>query len=87
MLVASSCSKSKIFANVCYVSDIKLWLLGLEPEAGKFFFFMLSIALMASCASALAFAISARAPVTTLAIVGTAVSFILQVVRVCVQFT
>jgi len=34
-------------------------------------------------ATTLAFAISARAPVTTLAIVATAGSFILQVVRIC----
>ena len=41
---------------------------------------MLVLALLASTASALAFAISARAPVATVGIVGTAVSFILQVV-------
>jgi len=57
-----------------------LYIVGFEPDAGKFFFYMLTIALMASTASALAFAISARAPVTTLAIVGVTSSFIIQVV-------
>ena len=53
---------------------------GFEPDAGNFFFFMLTVALLSSTASALAFAISARAPVTAVGIVGTAASFIIQVV-------
>ncbi|XP_065906247.1 broad substrate specificity ATP-binding cassette transporter ABCG2-like [Dysidea avara] len=40
---------------------------------------MFTIALMASCASALAFAVSARAPVADLAIMGIASSFLIQV--------
>ena len=57
-----------------------LYLIGYEPDAGKFFFFMLILALLASTASALAFAVSARAPVATVGIVGVSVCFILQVV-------
>ena len=57
-----------------------LYLLGFEPVVEKFFFFMLTVALLSSAASAMAFAISARAPVTTVGIVGTAVAFILQIV-------
>ncbi|XP_065906205.1 broad substrate specificity ATP-binding cassette transporter ABCG2-like isoform X2 [Dysidea avara] len=64
---------------VVFYTTITYWMIGFEPEAGKFFFYMLTIALMASCASALAFAVSARAPVTTLAIVGVTSSFIIQV--------
>jgi len=41
---------------------------------------MLTIALLASTASALAFAISARAPVATVAMMGIIASFILQIV-------
>jgi len=41
---------------------------------------MLTVALLSSTASALAFAISARAPVTALATVGIIVSLILQLV-------
>ena len=55
-------------------------ILGFEPDVGKFFFFMLTVPLLASTATSLAFAISARAPVTTVAIVGTAVSYIIQLV-------
>ena len=54
--------------------------LGFEPEVGKFSFFVLTVALLASTASALAFAISARAPVTAVATVGMIVSFIVQLV-------
>jgi len=54
--------------------------LGLEQEVGKFFFFMLAVALLSSAATALAFAISARAPVTTVAMMGIIVSFIVQIV-------
>ena len=54
--------------------------LGLEEEVGKFFFFMLAVALLSSAATALAFAISARAPVTTVAMMGIIVSFIVQMV-------
>ena len=66
---------------LCYA-----FLLGLEPDAGKFFFFMLTVALLASTASATAFAISARAPATPVGIVGVAVSFILQIVSLCGLF-
>ena len=55
-------------------------LIGFEPDANKFFFFMLTIALLSVTATALAFAISARAPVTTIALVGNAGVIILQVV-------
>ena len=41
---------------------------------------MLTVALLSLTASALAFAISACAPVATIGIVGTALSFIIQVV-------
>jgi len=54
--------------------------LGFEQEIGKFFFFMLAVTLLASTASALAFAISALAPVTAVATVGMIVSLIAQLV-------
>jgi len=41
---------------------------------------MLTVALLSSTASALAFAISARAPVTALATVGVVVALIFQIV-------
>ena len=56
-------------------------MVGFEPDAGKFFFFMLTIALLSVTATAMVFAISARAPVATLALVGSAGAIILQVVR------
>ena len=55
--------------------------IGFEQDVGKFFFFMLTVSLLSSTISAMAFAISARAPVTTVGIVGTAVCFIVQIVR------
>jgi len=78
---------SQIWSHMCtgiimvYI-EIAL-LLGFEPDVGKFFFYMLVIALTASCASAQAFTVSACAPVTILAIEGTAALFITQVVREC----
>ncbi|XP_065906213.1 broad substrate specificity ATP-binding cassette transporter ABCG2-like isoform X1 [Dysidea avara] len=58
---------------------ILYWMIGFEPDAGKFFFFMLTIALLSVTATAMVFAISARAPVATLALVGSAGAIILQV--------
>ena len=68
--------------HVCISSALVtyIYLLGFESAVEKFFFYMLTLALLSSTASAMAFAISARAPVTTVGIVGTAVSFILQIV-------
>ena len=63
---------------VCII--LSLLTIGFEPVVEKFFFYMLTVALLSSAASALAFTISARAPVVAVGILGTAVSFILQVV-------
>ncbi|XP_065906203.1 broad substrate specificity ATP-binding cassette transporter ABCG2-like [Dysidea avara] len=68
----------RIIPIIIYVI-IFYWMLGLESDAGKFFFFMLTLVLMASCASAIAFAISSAAPVAGIAIAGTASALILQV--------
>ena len=57
-------------------------LLGFEEEVDKFFFCMLALVLTATSTSGLAFAISARAPTATIAIVGMAGSIVLQMVRV-----
>lgn len=59
------------------------YLIGFEPEAGKFFFYMLVVALLSSTTSALSFAVSARAPVTTVAILGTALCYVIQLVCIC----
>ena len=64
----------------CVYLCFPCFLLGFEPDVGKFFFFTLTVPLLASTATSLAFAISARAPVATVAIVGTAVSYIVQLV-------
>ena len=56
--------------------------LGFEQEIDKFFFCMLALVLTATGTSALAFAISARAPSATIAIVGMAISIVVQMVRV-----
>ncbi|XP_065906201.1 broad substrate specificity ATP-binding cassette transporter ABCG2-like isoform X2 [Dysidea avara] len=67
----------RIIPLILYVITF-YWMLGLESDAGKFFFFMLTLVLMTSCASAIAFAISSAAPVAGIAIAGTASAFILQ---------
>ena len=57
-------------------------LLGFEQEIDNFLFFVLTVVLTATTASAMAFAISARAPVTSVAIMGMGQATILQMVHV-----
>ena len=57
-----------------------LYLLGFEEELDKFLFCMLTLVLVATTASCMAFAISALAPVTTVAIMGMGEATTLQMV-------
>ena len=59
-------------------------LTGLEPDAGKFFFYLLTMIIFFLTACSLAYTISAWSPVETLAIVGMSLSFLPQMVCMCV---
>ena len=56
-------------------------LLGFEAQLGKFFFYMLTLALLSSTASTLVYAISARVPVVTAGTMFLSVVFIQQLVH------
>ena len=56
-------------------------LLGFEADLGKFFFYMLTLALLSSTASTLVYAISARVPVVTAGTMFLSVVFIEQLVH------
>lgn len=54
---------------------------GLQVDAAKFFIFLLTIILMSIAAATIAFAVSAMASVLVIALVLTALCYILSVVR------
>ncbi|XP_065905452.1 broad substrate specificity ATP-binding cassette transporter ABCG2-like [Dysidea avara] len=67
----------RVIPLILYV-NILYWMVGLEPDAGKFFFHLLTMIVFVMAACSLAFTISAWSPVETLAIVGIAFTFFPQ---------